>query len=162
MAKIDTITVDPNDPENTSSKFINVTATVGANGVNLKEDVMVVQALLKLALEPNPDFRGVEFPEPTGTFNEATAQLIKKYQRNHNRRHTQKVSIDGRIDPARGGHYAFGTKKLWTIFSLNIKALETAILYGYKDPVEEICKRWNSIRGILINNGVGSLGLELE
>ena len=28
---------------------INVTASVGKNGVNLKEDVMVVQALLKYA-----------------------------------------------------------------------------------------------------------------
>lgn len=161
MAKIQTVGYNPNDPQDTTD-IINVSASVGTNGVNNSEDVIVVQALLKYALEPRIDFRSAEFPEPSGAFIKTTAQLIKKYQRYNNRKENVRVAIDGRIDPVKGGAYANGTRKHWTIYSLNVEALEVALLSGHKSPIEGICKRWSFIRGILNKNGVGSLGLELE
>jgi hypothetical protein len=160
MAKIDTFTLNPNDPENTTQTFINVTATVGVNGVNLKDDVMVVQALLKFALESYQAFQGTEFPEPTGTDIKATTKIIKKFQRFYKRIHNE-VPIDGRIDPARG-RYVYGTKTEWTIFSLNVVALENTLFNGGGNPIEQICKRWPSVREILDESSVGSLGLALE
>ena len=162
MAKIETIGFDasaPNDPDQ-QTEIINVSATVGANGVNNQEDIIVVQALLKFALEPRPEFREVNFPEPCGAFLKTTTQIIKKYQRHQSREGTR-VPIDGRIDPLKGGIYAFGSKKMWTIYTLNIDALETALIGGYGDPIGAICKRWPFIRGILNKSGVGTLGLEL-
>lgn len=163
MAKIETIGFNPkavNDPEQ-QTEIINVSASVGANGVNNHEDVIVVQALLKYALERNPDFRNSDFPEPSGAFIKTTAQLIKKYQR-HQSRNGQKVPIDGRIDPVRGGIFAYGSNKWWTIYALNVEAFEPALLYGDKSPIEGICKRWAFIKPILNKNGAGSLDLSLE
>ena len=161
MAKIETVGFNLNNPQDTA-EIINVSASVGVNGVNNSEDVIVVQALLKYALEQRIDFRGAEFPEPSGAFIKTTSQLIKKYQRYNNREGNIRVSIDGRIDPVKGNAFANGTKKHWTIYSLNADAMEVALLSGHKSPIEGICKRWSFIRGILNKNGVGTLGLELE
>lgn len=163
MAKIDRIGFDPQAPADPDQQtdIINVTATVGANGVNNPEDVIIVQALLKFALEPRPDYRGVRFPEPSGANVVTTAQIIKKYQR-HQSRSGSRVSIDGRVDPLKGGIYAYGKKKMWTIYTLNLDAVETALLSGAGDPIKAICRRWSVVDRILNKNGVGTLGLELE
>ena len=161
MAKIETVGYNPPNPDDTI-EIINVSASVGTNGVNSSEDVIVVQALLKYALEKRIDFRDAEFPEPCGAFIKTTARLIKKYQRYNDRRGNVRVAIDGRIDPVKGSAFANGTKKYWTIYSLNMEALETALLSGHKSLIEGICRRWSFLRGILNKNGVGTLGLELE
>lgn len=161
MAKIETIGFNPNNSED-QTQIINVSSPVGTGGANQRDDVIVVQALLKYALEGRSDFRDIGFPEPCGAFVKTTAQIIKKYQRYNNRRDQVRVAIDGRIDPAKGGAYAFGRRKHWTIYSLNIEALEMALLNGHGSPLEGICKRWSFIRPLLERNGVGTLGLELE
>lgn len=161
MAKIETINYNPNNAGDTA-EIINVSATVGTNGVNNQDDVIVVQALLKYALEERVDFRDVTFPEPSGTYSRATALIIKKFQRYNNRSFGKKVSIDGRIDPAKGGAFAFGTRKHWTIYSLHVEALGIALISGDISPIEGICRRWPFIRKILNPHGVGTLGLELE
>ena len=164
MPKIETVGFNPNNIYATEDtiEIINITASVGANGVNLREDVVVVQAMLKYTLERRPYFRGTVFPEPTGADAKATAELIKKYQRFNNKTSFIKVPIDGRIDPLKDGMYAHGTSKQWTIYSLQADALEIALLNGHPSMIEGICRRWSFIRGIFNLNGVGSLGLELE
>jgi hypothetical protein len=163
MAKIERIGFDPkapNDPE-LQTDIINVSAAVGANGVNYKDDVIVVQALLKYSLERHPKFKDVELPEPTGAFIGATARLIKKYQR-YQTRDGQDVAIDGRIDPIKGGVFAYGTKKWWTLYALNVEAIRPTILEGHTSPIKAICDRWSIVKTILEKNGVGSLNLALE
>ncbi|HEY0049956.1 MAG TPA: hypothetical protein VGB68_11750, partial [Pyrinomonadaceae bacterium] len=61
-------------------QVINVSASVGKNAVNLKDDVIVVQALLKYVFETGDFFKGVVLPEPTGTMDKTTAWVIKRYQ----------------------------------------------------------------------------------
>lgn len=161
MAKIETVGFNPGNPDD-KADIINVSASVGSNGVNNSEDVIVVQALLKYALEERREYRGAEFPEPSGAFVNSTAQLIKKFQRHNNRAQNVRVAIDGRVDPAKGGAYAHGSRKHWTIYSLNVAALEMAILNGQNSAIEAICNRWSFIRGLLNKNGIGSLDLELE
>ena len=163
MARIDIIGFNPNAPDDPEqqTEIINVSAAVGANGVNNNEDVIVVQALLKYALERDPYFQNEEFPEPCGAFLKTTAKLIKKYQR-YQSRNGQNVPIDGRIDPLKGGMYAYGSNKWWTIYALNIEAMKPALLSGHKSPIEGICNRWSFIRSILNKNGIGSLNLALE
>ena len=156
MAKIINIEMSPG----LTDEVINVAATVGANGVNLQEDVIVVQALLKYTLERLSDFSDVKFPEPTGGDIRTTTQIIKKFQRYNNRGEKQTVSIDGRIDPIKG-IYAHGTNKYWTLYALHSKAREISLLSGSAPPVEAICRRWSAVKAALVN-GVGSLGLALE
>lgn len=156
MAKIINIEMSPGITE----EVINIAATVGANGVNLQEDVIVVQALLKHTLEWLSDFSEVKFPEPTGGDIKTTTQIIKKFQRYNNRAEKQAVSIDGRIDPITG-IYAHGTNKYWTLYALHSKAREASLLSGSGPPIEAICRRWSSVKAAL-ENSVGSLGLALE
>lgn len=144
-----------------TDEVINITATVGANGVNLQQDVIVVQALLKYALESVWDFREVNFPEPTGGDIRTTTEIIKKFQRYNNRRTLQPVPIDGRIDPIKEGKYAYGTNKLWTLYALHSKALEISLFSGNPHPIKAICRRWSAVKAVL-ENSVGSLGLALE
>jgi hypothetical protein len=166
MAKIETVGYKPGNPTHAEyqTKIINVSASVGISSVNQLKDVMVVQALLKYALEKRIDFRGEEFPEPCGVFIKTTAQLIKKYQRWVNRSRRVPVSIDGRINPVKGGAYAFGKNKLWTIYALNVDAMERALLEGEAggDYIEAICQRWAFLRPVLNKSGTGSLDLALE
>ena len=157
MARIINIEMIPGLGE----EIINIAATVGANGVNLKQDVIVVQALLKYTLEGIPDFRDVKFPEPTGTDVRTTTEIIKKFQRYFNRTNRQQVSIDGRIDPIKGGSpHAYGTTRLWTLYALHSKAREISLLSGNPPPIEAICRRWSAVSAVL-GNSVGSLGLVL-
>jgi hypothetical protein len=158
MAKIETIALNAD----TTEAIINITASVGANGVNRKEDVIVVQALLKYALKPRPYFHGVQFPEPTGANIKATAEIIKKFQRYNNKTEPVKIPIDGRIDPLSGGKYMPGKRKYWTIYALQYEAMEVALLSGDGDAIEAICRKWSVVERILKENGVGSLGLALE
>lgn len=127
MAKIEKISwSSPFD----TSEFINVSNSVGSCGVNRKDDVMVVQALFKFLLPINrggnppigiPDS---ECPEPTGTFDKATARLIRKFQA----KHYPRISRDGIIHPAKNGKYEWGCRRMWTIVSLNTMAIDTVII----------------------------------
>lgn len=154
MAKIDVI----ND-----FKFLNVTAPVGANGVNLKDDVIVVQALLNYSLRYRNDFRGRKFPVVSGGMDAGTLRLIKKLQDFINKSpHHQNVTADGRIDPAKGDRVA-GKKRRWTILELNLLALETWLLDSARNgsPIGDVCARYPHVKEVL-DNSVGSLGLSLE
>ena len=60
IAKIETVGFKPGNPTDAEyqTKIINVSSSVGVKSVNQLKDVMVVQALLKYALETRIDFRG--------------------------------------------------------------------------------------------------------
>ena len=142
---------------------INVTASVGSNGVNLEDDVMVVQALLKYALAERGFFRKMTFSEPTGTMDDNTKSLIKQFQRFVRKMNNADISVDGRIDPAKG-KTAFGKKGQWTIQILNGAALGYFLLSGAigETYIHDICRRFPQTQRAIGDLPVGSLGLTLE
>ena len=142
---------------------INLTASVGENGVNLKDDVMVVQAMLKYALEERYYFRKFKFPAPTGTIDNETKKLIWEYQR-YLRKNDKKISIsvDGLIDRA-AGDKAFGKRGFWTILSLNGHVMEMLLLRGgVGNYFQDICRRYPQLNAVLDDIPVGELDLSLE
>lgn len=154
MAKIETFYGDIQN--------INLTASVGEKGVNFKDDVMVVQAMLKYALEERPFFRTFKFPEPTGTMDLTTAKIIKEYQRFLRRKDKVGVSVDGVIDRAIG-EKAFGKKGHWTILCLNAHVLEMRLLKGGTgNHFEDLCRRFPQLHPVLEDIPVGTLNLSLE
>ena len=157
MAKIETFTANPNLPPDHAIEFINIRASVGLNGVNRKEDVTVVQALFKCALDSHPHFKDVKFPEPNGSMTREMIEIIKKYQRFNNRKDPIKIPVDGRIDPLQNGLYVPGKRRFWTILALNSRALETSLLNGSGDPIKAISRRWSAVGAIL--NSDDTLGL---
>lgn len=143
---------------------INVSASVGKDGVNAKDDVAVVQAMLKYALEGRRYFRGEKFPGPTGTMDAGTMRLVRKYQEYLRRKLSVPVSVDGRIDPAKG-MTAFGRKGKWTIQMLNADVLEMWLIGNGAggNHLEDLCRRFpqvaSAVRGEIPH---GTLSLTLE
>ena len=155
MAKIDVI----NDFE-----FLNVAASVGANGVNLRDDVVIVQALLHYSLRKRGGFRGLKFPVVSGAMDGGTTDMIRRFQHFIKKSpwHRTKVATDGRIDPAKGEEVA-GKKRRWTILELNYMALEMWLLDSSANGgfINDMSVRY-PIVGEVLSNSVGSLGLSLE
>ncbi|HEY8560248.1 MAG TPA: hypothetical protein VIL74_07715 [Pyrinomonadaceae bacterium] len=141
---------------------INLTASVGKNGVNLKGDVMVVQAMLKYALAENSYFRDCKFPEPTGAMNDETLRLIEKYQKFLRRKDKTDVAVDGLIDRA-VGEKPNGRRGQWTILCLNSHVLVARLLGGGEgNEIQDLCRRYPQLKAVLGDLPVGSLGLMLE
>lgn len=141
---------------------INLNGSVGKNGANLKNDVMVVQAMLKFALEGRSGFRNLRFPFPTGLINDETIELIKEYQR-FERKTGVRLSVDGRIDPAKGVK-AFGRKGFWTILALNTLVMERWLLNGgrHNNPIEALCRQFPQLFSAIVNVPSGTLNLPIE
>lgn len=139
---------------------INVTASVGENGVNLKDDVLVVQAMLKYALEDRRYFRRFKFPEPTGAINNETKTLIKEYQR-YLRKKNITVSVDGLMSRAIGER-PFGRRGEWTILCLNTHVSEMVLFKGDAgNQFQALCRKYPQLDTV-IDIPVGSLDLSLE
>ncbi|HSK74697.1 MAG TPA: hypothetical protein VK892_23555 [Pyrinomonadaceae bacterium] len=152
MAKIATID---------GAEKINVSGSVGKNGVNFKDDVMVVQALLKYGLPERRVFRNVSFPQPTGTIDRDTIRLIRQFQEHWNRTNKfVKLPIDARVDPAQEeGRQGNGK----TILKLNDNAFEYWLLKGAPNGnyINDLLKRFPQLNSVF-SEGVGSLGFPLE
>lgn len=145
----------------TSWNVINVTASVGENGINLKDDVMVVQAMLKHAPEKRGVFGKVKLPQPDGIMNQLWIDTIKNYQRYLRRKQNTKASVDGKIDRA-VGETVFGKRTRWTILCLNSEILELKLLDGeFNKQFEDLFRHFPQLHGIL-EIPVGSLDLTLE
>jgi hypothetical protein len=144
-------------------EHVNVSASVGKNGVNLSSDVLAVQALLKYALGERRSWQGVRFPEPTGAMDAATMSLIKRYQMSYRKKLGSSISADGRIDPSKG-RTAFGRKGMWTIQLLNSDAMEWWLLNGADGAgyIQAVGQMFPAFKSVVEGNGVGTLGLELE
>jgi hypothetical protein len=142
---------------------VNVSASVGRTGVNLSSDVLAVQALLKYALGERRSWQGVRFPEPTGAMDAPTMSLIRRYQMSYRKRLGSSISVDGRIDPAKG-RAAFGRKGMWTIQLLNSDAMEWWVMNGADGAgyIQKVGQAFPAFRSVVGSNGVGTLGLELE
>ena len=142
--------------------IINVSASVGKNGVNSRDDVLIVQALLKYGAEEKHYFRNEKFPIPTGSMCQDTAKQIKSLQR-FLRKNGHKISIDGRIDPAKGNS-AYGKKGRWTIRLLNELAFEIWLLSGAKNDnyILDIARRYPQVMAVLDGIPVGTLNIPLE
>ncbi len=143
---------------------INVSASVGRGGVNLKDDVLVVQAMLKYALDARSYFLGERFPEPSGTMDAATIHLIEQYQQYLRRKLKVPISVDGRIDPAKGSA-SFGKKGKWTIQMLNADVMEMWLIVhgGEGNHLEDLCRRFPQASAALGGDiPVGGLSLRLE
>jgi hypothetical protein len=153
MAKIEQINELPQ---------VNLSSSVGRNGVNDKDDVIAVQALMKYALEGERDWAGIQFPEPTGTMDAKTRELIKRYQR-HVKRLVNTAKVDGRIDPAKG-LFARGANVMWTIMSLNSDAMATWYLSKRlgRNYIHAIGTLYPAFKSAIGDAGVGTLNLELE
>jgi hypothetical protein len=85
-------------------KHVNISDVVGSSGKNEKNDVMLIQALFKIAGYGNDliamQLFGVKnnaLPDVTGTLDSVTIQTIWSFQRQNASR---LLSIDGKIHPA--------------------------------------------------------------
>jgi len=151
MAKIDVLTYKTGNGE-AKGRFINVSAVVGKSGVNNKNDVLVVQAMIKIVAPEKLKVRHDECPEPTGTFDKRLVSLIKRYQA-HNSKFVS--PCDGHIYPAKGESY-HGSKKLWTIIKLNQDVAEIFLL---SDPmtvegtnhIEQLISRYPQVSEAIAN-----------
>ena len=145
---------------------INVSASVGEGAVNRSEDVLVVQALMKYALPRLDYFRGIHFPIPNGVADKKFYSLIRKFQR-YLRKNNARVSVDGRIDPAKGMRAGVRQNLLWTIQQLNNEASHTYMIQKGFDVdqngyIEVLCEQYPQVEAILSGTAVGTLNLGLE
>lgn len=157
MAKVEEI-----DRHNYTYSFINLTASVGRHGINNKNDVMVVQALCNYGLSTNGDFAG-KLPQPTGAMDRNTRSFIKKLQHHLKKLKAGGITIDGRIDRAKG-QFVEGKKSIWTIIHLNDLAQERWLFCGSRNNnyIEDMCFHYPQLVSIIKNNRFGTLDLPIE
>ena len=146
-------------------KTINVTAPVGKRGVNLRDDVIVVQGLFRYALEGSARFPEVASIKPNGVMDERMMRLIRKYQELARRDYGSlgNVTADGRISPAKSGGVP-GKNTRWTIVLLNEEADMRYHQQIGRAPggfINDICERIPEVADVLANS-LGTLGLSLE
>jgi hypothetical protein len=94
----------------------NVTQPVGPRQPNLRNDVLLVQLLLKEFLKSPGVSAAVEAPEATGALDAATAYWIL-FQQVSLRHFSPNQVLDGVVSPAKGAAYAPST--FWYIVALN-------------------------------------------
>ena len=151
--------------------MVNLTASVGRNGVNRKDDVVVVQALLNFTMGTTPGWGNI--PYPNGTLCGRTIELIAKYQRRI-RRKSSTMRIDARVDPFKEKSMS-GQALRYSIVALNTDAFAQYLLGRrigssyihtvgalYPEFKKAISGRGVGSLGLELEGGVGSLGLELE
>jgi hypothetical protein len=143
MAKIDT--------DSGGDKIINVDDVVGFNGGNLRNDVTVVQALLKYFSRSPQRWTGQSLPEPIGILDMPTRQAIFDYQAFVRRTKNQFywVAKDGRIGPYKKGVQLLN-KQEWTIISLNMDCAMLAAGLQEGNHVDAICLRWPFSVGMVL------------
>ena len=146
---------------------INLTNSVGKKGVNNSADVMVVQAMLKYAVEKNPYFAYTNFfPVPDGNMEEETLLNIKTFQMFVREKLNNRVSVDGRIDPAKGLFVSAckpgGRQRLtWTIGQLNGACLEAPFLRGKDNYTADVCKAFPEAKRALGRTSARNLSLAM-
>src|SRR5262245_32973690 len=105
--------------DKTDTLFFNVDAIVGENGVNRREDVLLVQYFLKKVATrlagQQPITQIIQKIQVSGTMDRATIDAIRAFQED-SRRLSPATVVDGRVSVARGFSYGGGS---WTIALLN-------------------------------------------
>lgn len=118
-------------PDETGEEILNVSASVGQNGVNYAGDVLLVQAFF---CEVLPYLYGVpetKVPYPSGTYDRNTAYLILFYQERSSLLRKVKVWRDGLINRAVGPTVP-GKSRVWTITYLNEDMYYVHTARGYQ------------------------------
>jgi hypothetical protein len=116
-------------------EYLNVSYSVGKGGVNNRDDVMLVEAILKVL--DDKWVGGVprgRRPSPNGTATNETFGLIYKFQVAHQKATSSPRPIrDGFINKAKGGRCVPGTNRPWTIIAMSDALVETMLLETTRD-----------------------------
>ena len=114
----------PQPPDPQLPVFFNVDGAVGAAPAqNKREDVLLVQFVFYLiAKSPSPTIApallaAAQAVQLTGMADAATIKAIRVHQESK-RQELPETVVDGRVSPAMGGGYSYGSG-LWTITFLN-------------------------------------------
>ena len=116
-------------------RYLNIDAKVGSTGVNLSDDVYLVQVLLRELLVNS--FKQVVTkppPLPTGAFNKETDEALGTYKKIKNeisRKYplgNHKIYYEKNLDPIAGSIFAFGTKHPWAIVQMQGDLLDMMLL----------------------------------
>lgn len=151
MAKIETITDDLGEP----LTIINVSNSVGVNGVNDPEDVQVVKALFKFV--PNKyhlvvgakqgwEMEDDSLPLPYDGTTWGIPEITKSFQKYANKmlsKYGYKVEVSGRIKPAK--YNAVVGKKYSTIVALNVFANLGGTNFYSGNYIDRIKKEYRGI-----------------
>ena len=149
MAKKDIITT----VGGAKHECVNTSQPVGKHLTNLKEDVMLVQAMLeKLAERASPDFIGLssfdQVPEPTGNFDDGlTEKAIWSYQRKHA---GKLLRVDGVVHPAAyhdRSLFSNGDRRVMTITQLHFDLVDQFLIStGDDNYIPEITRTVPELR----------------
>jgi hypothetical protein len=125
----------------------NISDIVGIGEKNERNDVMLIQALFKLAGWLEVDARKLfglntkDLPEPTGDFDEKTKQALWAFQRKNSNR---LLNIDGKVHPAsyqnRVIKNAYKGGRVMAITLLNMNA-DNGVLFLNTGDVSEAVKK---------------------
>lgn len=122
--------------DGTSENCFNLSGSVGMKGENQFEDVMLIQAMLRLIAMFSREAAGLQdpeyqIPEVTGEMDADTHTAIGQFQIAHKSELMMKV-FDGRIDPANYYHRKLRRSHfpVMTITLLHMLATDAALMLG--------------------------------
>ena len=141
MASIETVDFSVLKVEQT-----NVSDIVGMGGKNEKNDVLLIQTLIKLAgfseffSKKRFGLKIKDLPEPTGVFDIRTSQAILGFQR---RMANRLLGIDGKVHPGNYKNRVLKkgfTGRVMAITLLNLEALDGALINFDGDVISAVKK----------------------
>lgn len=143
--------INAHKEDGTEIVLLNVSNAVGPHH-GAVDDVILVKALLKIALE----WWNLEetFPEPSsGTLDAQTKENIKRFQAKFNSfaktyGSPKRLTVDGRVSHARG-IFSWDENHPWTIVMLNEIVDSSATLKGYESGPQMVVSLFPHLAGIL-------------
>lgn len=143
---------------------VNVRKVVGNGGVNLREDVLLIQALFKFIAEhlgPHAIFgsqSGYEVPEITGVMDAATYSAIGEFQI-RNLRNLLMKTFDGRIHPAsyKNREIQLQGKPLMSITYLHLVAQDASVMGGMGGDYTQDLARMNGELAMYLDRSILAL-----
>lgn len=122
--------------DGSSESALNVSFSVGHNGVNKPDDIMLIQGMIALIARFDKgwvglDEAGYSVPKVTGDMDADTYTAIGQFQIKNKDRLLMKM-YDDRIDPAhyKGRHLPHGLRRLMSITLLHQMATDASVLLG--------------------------------
>ena len=122
--------------------FFNVTMAVGPGAANRRDDVMLVQYLLKRIYD-HPERFDPPIHRPSGQdmtinghFGRTTATWITHFQREVSSRGGAPIRADGRVDKSDSGGVSSISRTVYTIVLLN-KGFQLVDPIAFNDPVTD-------------------------
>jgi hypothetical protein len=115
----------PEFPEFDPGTIFNVSQNVGPSGWNVREDVMLVQFMLKVAGDGADWAKGLKPIEPDGYYGPITASWIKAFQEATDTEFASRVFVDYYVDPANESGVSTVKGTIYTIVFLNLAVFES-------------------------------------